>query len=506
MANAVLDAPRALKLSPADNVAIAVTPLEKGAPLPGGAAAAEVIDRGHKVALAALPAGAPVVKYGQVIGRTTRAVAAGEFIHSHNLAFDNARLSAGGHPAPVKAREDELARTFKGYRRADGRAATRNFIGVVASVNCSTTVCRAIADAANRDLLPKYPGIDGFVPIIHDQGCGMSGGTAEGMQVLHRTVNGYARHANFGGVLMVGLGCEVNQLALYGMDKEKSLRSSFNIQDVGGSRHAVAQALTQLDAVAAAASRQTRVDIPVSEIIVGLQCGGSDGMSGVTANPALGAAVDILVQAGGTAILSETPEIYGAEHLLTSRATPEVAAKLDELIQWWERHVEIFGASLDNNPSPGNKRGGLTTILEKSLGAVAKAGQTDLKAVYRYAEKVEAHGLVYMDTPGYDPVSATGQVAGGANIIAFTTGRGSCFGCRPTPSLKFTSSSELYRRMEEDMDFDCGTIASGEATIEELGHRIFDLIVETASGKPSKSELFGYGDNEFVPWRLGPTL
>jgi altronate hydrolase len=393
-----------------------------------------------------------------------------------------------------------------GYRRADGRAGTRNFIGIIASVNCSTTVCRAIAEHANRTLLPRFPGIDGFVPIVHDQGCGMSG-TGDGMRVLHRTLAGYARHPNFGGVLMVGLGCEVNQLTLYGQKGVAAGKRHFNIQEAGGSRRSVERALGVLAEIAEEVGQLKREPIPVSEIVVGLQCGGSDGMSGITANPALGAAVDILAGAGGTGILSETSEIYGAEHLLASRAaTPEIAEKLDGYVKWWEDYVAMHGASLDNNPSPGNKKGGLTTILEKSLGAVAKGGQTPLRGVYGYAERVTERGLVFMDTPGYDPVSATGQVAGGANIIAFTTGRGSCFGCRPTPSIKLSTNTALYRAMEEDMDIDCGRIASGEIGVAELGREIFELIVETASGRKTKSELFGYGDNEFVPWHLGATL
>ncbi|AUX74639.1 MULTISPECIES: UxaA family hydrolase [Sinorhizobium] len=501
-----MSAPSSILLSPEDNVAVATVAIEPGETLPGGQKSAARIEAGHKAAIRPIPAGEPVVKYAQAIGRATRDIAAGEHVHSHNLAFDQDRLSIGAPVPPEAASAADKARTFLGYRRADGRAATRNYIGIIASVNCSTTVCRAIAEEANRRILPRYEGIDGFVPIVHDQGCGMSS-SGDGMKNLHRTLAGYARHANFGGALMVGLGCEVNQLTLYGQSGSGAEKRHFNIQEAGGSRRSVERALGVLEEIAKEVATARRVPIPVSEIIVGLQCGGSDGLSGVTANPALGAAVDILAGAGGTAILSETSEIYGAEHLLRSRAVNEaVAVKLDGLISWWENYVEMHGASLDNNPSPGNKRGGLTTILEKSLGAVAKGGRSPLTAVYNYAERVTEHGLVFMDTPGYDPVSATGQVAGGANVIAFTTGRGSCFGCRPAPSIKLTSNTALYRAMEEDMDIDCGVIASGEATIAGLGRQIFDLIIDTASGRKTKSELFGYGDNEFVPWHLGATL
>ena len=497
---------KSIILADTDNVAVACQPIVINEILAGGTTAQEVIPQGHKVAIADIKTGDVVVKYGQVIGRATQDIAIGNHVHSHNLSFEDDRLSAGGHADPVEPTEHDRKRSFMGYRRADGRAGTRNFIGIIASVNCSTTVCRAISDAANRDILPEFPGIDGFVPIVHDQGCGMSG-TGEGMRVLHRTLAGYARHPNFGGALMVGLGCEVNQLSLYGQGRSQETKRHFNIQDAGGSRKAVEQAMVVLREIAAEVSALKREPISISEIIVGLQCGGSDGMSGITANPALGVAVDLLAGCGGTAILSETSEIYGAEHMLGSRATtPEVAAKLDGLIEWWRGYAAMHGASLDNNPSPGNKKGGLTTILEKSLGAVAKGGQSPLTAVYAYSERVVEHGLVFMDTPGYDPVSATGQVAGGANIIAFTTGRGSCFGCRPTPSLKLASNSALYQSMPEDMDVDCGPIVTGGMTIQESGRAIFELIIETASGRKSKSEEFGYGDNEFVPWHLGATL
>lgn len=501
-----MTAANSIVLSPSDNVVVANGRLEKGTALPGGAATADAIESGHKVAIRPIPAGSAVVKYAQAIGRATQDIAAGEHVHSHNLVFEAGRMPVVPPSAPLVATETDKVRTFMGYRRADGRAGTRNFVGIVASVNCSATVCHAIADEANRRLLPLYPGIDGFVPIVHGQGCGMSA-TGDGMMVLHRTLAGYARHPNFGGVLMVGLGCEVNQLTLYGQKGVAAGKRHFNIQDAGGSRKSVEKAMGVLAEIAEEVGKLQREPIPVSEIVVGLQCGGSDGMSGITANPALGAAVDLLAGVGAIGILSETTEIYGAEHLLAYRAaTPEIADKLDRLIKWWENHTAMHGASIDNNPSPGNKRGGLTTILEKSLGAVAKGGQTPLNGVFAYAEKVTGSGLVFMDTPGYDPVSATGQVAGGANVIVFTTGRGSCFGSHPTPSIKVATNTPLFEAMEEDMDVNCGVIASGDRTIAEMGREMFELIIETASGKKTKSEMFGYGDNEFVPWHLGATL
>jgi len=256
-----------------------------------------------------------------------------------------------------------------------------------------------------------------------------------------------------------------------------------------------------------AANRVRRQPAAARHITVGLQCGGSDGYSGISANPALGAAVDLLVRHGGSAILSETPEIYGAEHLLTRRAVSrEVGEKLIQRIKWWEDYTRRNGNEMNNNPSHGNKAGGLTTILEKSLGAVAKGGTTNLVDVYEYAQPVTAKGFVYMDTPGYDPVSATGQVAGGANMICFTTGRGSAYGCKPAPSLKLATNTALFEHQEEDMDINCGTIVDGKETVEQVGRRFFDLILETASGKKTKSELFGYGEDEFAPWIVGATM
>lgn len=495
-----------LILSDEDNVAVARNAIKAGTLFANGMTALEDIGVGHKLAIRAISSGAAVLKYGQLIGKATQDIAVGEHVHSHNLTFQADAVMPFVADTEVVRRSFNGPQTFDGFRRSDGRVGTRNFIGIIASVNCSSTVCRSIAEQANRRLLARFPNIDGFVPIVHGQGCGLSS-SGEGMRILHRTLAGYARHPNFGGVLMIGLGCEVNQLSLYGQGGSTEQKRHFNIQDSGGSRKSVEHALVILEEIAAEVSREQRQPIPISELVVGLQCGGSDGMSGITANPALGVAMDMLVAAGGTAILSETPEIYGAEHLLRARAVSlEVAAKLDERLLWWDAYAQKNDVSLDNNPSPGNKRGGLTTILEKSLGAVAKGGRSPLRDVYQYAEQVKQRGLVFMDTPGYDPVSATGQVAGGANIITFTTGRGSCFGCHPTPSLKLASNTALYQAMTEDMDINCGEIASGEKTVSEMGHEILRLIIETASGRRSRSEEFGYGDNEFVPWQLGATL
>jgi altronate hydrolase len=384
---------------------------------------------------------------------------------------------------------------------------------VLSTVNCSATVARAIADHFSRQMNPQalsaFPMVDGVIALTHGTGCGMDS-EGEGLQVLERTLAGYARHANLGGVLVVGLGCEANQVGVWLKRSHLSqgpLLKTFNIQDSGGTSQTIEQGIQMVKAMLPLANDVVRQACNARHITVGLQCGGSDGYSGISANPALGAAVDRLVAHGGTAILSETPEIYGAEHLLTRRAvSPQVGQKLVQRIRWWENYTHIHGGKMDNNPSPGNKNGGLTTIFEKSLGAVAKGGTTNLRAVYEYAQPVTEHGFVFMDTPGYDPVSATGQVAGGANVICFTTGRGSAYGCAPAPSLKLSTNNELFRRQADDIDINCGEVIDGRTDIHALGQHIFDQILQCASGRQTKSEKHGYGQNEFVPWQLGAVM
>src|SRR5208283_668941 len=459
-----------------------------------------LVPPGHKVATRALAAGAPVKRYNQIIGFAKRPIAAGEHVHLHNLAMGEfARDYAFGADAKP-TRYVEAPATFQGIVRGDGRVATRNYIGILSTVNCSATVAHGIADTFKSGALDAFANVDGVVALTHGSGCGMDV-NGESMQVLRRTLGGYARHPNFAAVLIVGLGCEANQIsALLGAQKldEGPLLRTFSIQDTGGTAKAIARGVAMIREMLPHANQVRRESVPASHLIVGLQCGGSDGYSGITANPALGAAVDLLVRNGGTAILSETPEIYGAEHLLTRRSVArEVGEKLIERIKWWEDYTLRNKGEMNNNPSPGNKAGGLTTILEKSLGAVAKGGTTNLVAVYEYAEPVTAKGFVYMDTPGYDPVSATGQVAGGANMICFTTGRGSAYGCAPAPSLKLATNTALWNRQEEDIDINCGEIVDGTSTVEQMGERFFRLMLDTASGLKTKSEMHGYGQNEF---------
>lgn len=495
-----------LKLNPKDDVVIArqTVPSETWLEDEQITVLSE-IPAGHKIALRALSVGDAVKRYGQIIGFATQPIKPGEHVHMHNLGMgDFERDYAWGedcHSLPPVPQQD----TFMGIRRADGRAATRNYIGILSSVNCSATVVRAIEDHFRLHGLADYPNVDGVVSLPQSFGCAI-GAKSESMDVMRRTMAGYATHANFAGVIIIGLGCESSQIKDM-MNADGPMMHSYTIQDVGGTRHAIEKGIILVNQMLPVANQVTRQPIPASEIILALECGGSDSYSGISANPALGYAADKLVQQGGTAILSETSEIYGAEHLLTRRAVSrEVGEKLIARIHWWEEYCRRTGSEMNNNPSAGNKVGGLTTILEKSLGGIAKAGTTNLTEVYEYAEPVTAKGFVFMDTPGYDPIAVTGQIAGGANLLCFTTGRGSAFGSKPTPSLKLATNNALWERQQEDMDLNCGTIVEGEETIAEVGERIYQMILEMASGKKTKSEEFGYGSQEFVPWTIGSIM
>ena len=499
-----------IRLNPSDDVVIASQEILAGSFLSREALTVkDTIPAGHKIAVRSIGTGQPVRRYNQIIGFATKPISAGEHVHVHNLGVHSFERDYAFCADTKSASYVRPAATFRGIVRPDGRVATRNYIGVLTTVNCSATVAKKISEAFTGDALRDYPNVDGVVAITHTTGCGMDI-NGEGMAVLRRTLSGYVRHVNFGGILIIGLGCEVNQtedlFSTQGLARGPLL-SSMTIQESGGTVGAIRGGIGRIREMLPVANQVTREMVPAGNLIVGLQCGGSDSYSGITANPALGAAVDLLVSHGGTGILSETPEIYGAEHLLTRRAvSPEIGEKLISRIRWWEEYTARERGEMNNNPSPGNKAGGLTTILEKSLGAVAKGGTTNLVDVVQYAETVTAKGLVFMDTPGYDPVSATGQVAGGANLICFTTGRGSVYGCKPAPSLKLATNSRLYRQMTDDMDINCGEILEGEASIAEVGERIFQLILETASGRQSRSEAHGFGAEEFVPWMLGAVM
>ncbi|MGW1876322.1 UxaA family hydrolase [Streptomyces sp. NPDC001975] len=490
-----------------DDIGLLLGDVSRGTPVEladGTAPVVEDIAGGHKVALRDIPKGAPVRKYGEVIGVALADIPAGGHVHVHNLGIGGWEEPAA-RPSPAPTRPASAAPTrdhFLGYRRADGRAATRNYIVVVPTVNCSATVARMIAQRAD-DRHKGTPGLDGVIALPHDLGCGMAEGTP-GDAILRRTLRGYLGHANVAAALLISLGCEVNQPEnLLGDDVGTE---TLTIQDLGGTAATVNAALDRIERLVPGIAASRRTPIPLAELTLGLQCGGSDAYSGLTANPTLGVAADLLVAAGGKVVLGETPEIYGAHHLLRDRASsPEAAARIDELIAWWQQYTAASGATLDNNPSRGNRAGGITTIWEKSLGAVLKSGTSPLNDVVGYGEPVTAPGLTFMDTPGYDPVSATGMVAGGANLLAFTTGRGSLFGSRPVPCLKISTTSGLYERMRGDIDFDAGP-AMSHADQVTYGAALFEALVDMASGVESKSEALGFGTEEIVPWRMGAVL
>jgi len=503
----------AIRLSPTDNVVVARADLLPGTKLDDfGVTCRTHVPAGHKMAIAAVSVGAPVRRYGQIIGFATVPIEPGQHVHTQNMAMgDFARDYAFcADYKPTDYIPEHQRATIQGIVRDDGRVATRNYIGILTSVNCSATAAKLISERMRSGgMLNDFPNVDGVVALTHHYGCGMAS-EGEGMDMLRRTIAGYARHPNFAGVVILGLGCEANQISRIMATEKLSAGPALHtmtIQDHGGTAKTVADGIARIKEMLPVANKVKRETMPASHVTLALQCGGSDGYSGITANPALGAAVDLLVRHGGSAILSETPEIYGAEHLLTRRAVSrEVGEKLIDRIKWWEDYTTRTGNEMNNNPSPGNKAGGLTTILEKSLGAVAKGGTGNLVDVYKYAEPITAKGFVFMDTPGYDPVSATGQVAGGGNVICFTTGRGSVFGCKPAPSLKLATNTPMYKRMTDDMDIDCGPIAEGGATVQEIGKKIFDLVIATASGERTKSELLGMGEEEFTPWQLGAVM
>ncbi|MFZ0214980.1 MAG: altronate dehydratase family protein [Candidatus Dormiibacterota bacterium] len=506
----------AVKLHPDDQVAIAKRHLvtHTRIRLDDGTLIelAQTIPSAHKFALTEVPSGAAVHRYGQIIGFATQPIAAGEHVHTHNLAVRDFErdYAFSTDLRPVDYVPETERRTFLGYRRPDGRVGTRNYVAVLASVNCSSSATRAIADhfRYGTDLLQRYPNVDGVLGLATKGGCGAHHGSAD-VDVLQRTMAGIVDHPNVAAYVILSLGCEVNQpdemIDNTGLGNASRPRV-ITIQEDGGYRETVKAGIEAVQQLLPVANEARREPIPASELVVALQCGGSDAWSGVTANPALGRACDLLVAQGGTIVLGETTEVYGGEHLLTRRArTPEIGRQLVDCIHWWERYTASNGAEIDNNPSPGNKAGGLTTIYEKSLGAIAKAGTTPLNQVVGYGERVTERGFVHMDTPGYDPVSATGQVAGGCNLVVFTTGRGSAFGFKPSPSIKLASNSELFRKQEPDMDIDTGRVLEG-VPLDVVAEEIVDRMLAVASGTPSKSEAEGIGEEEFNPWIRGETL
>ena len=500
-----------IRLNGADNVLIAREALSLGRQVQLGDIVVRIraqVPAGHKIAAKAIARGDPIRKYDTVIGRAARDIEAGDHVHTHNIELIDFERDPGFglDVRPVDYVPQAERATFMGIVRPDGRVATRNFIGILASVNCSSTVIKNIAAWFTPERLAAYPNVDGVVAFAQTSGCGMSS-PSEHFDVLRRTIAGYARHPNLAGVLIVGLGCERNQVSelvsSQGLGTNESMRTLV-MQDSGGTRATIEAGIAAIQSMLPVANCIERKRVSASHLKIGLECGGSDGFSGITANPALGAAMDILVRHGGTAILSETPEIHGVEYMLTRRAvTPEVGQKLLDRLAWWERYTRGHNGQFNGVVGPGNQQGGLANIFEKSLGSAMKGGTTPLQAVYEYAEPIDQPGFVFMDSPGYDPVAVTGQIASGANMICFTTGRGSMFGSKPAPTIKLASNTPMFTRLQEDMDINCGLVIDGERSVQEMGQDIFDHILQAASGQRTKSELLGLGDHEFVPWHMG---
>ena len=511
--NLVLQSQFAIRLDPADDIAIALIPLAAQRTVTVDGIRVRLtadIPIGHKFALRAVDVGVPIRRYGQVIGFATAPIASGDHVHTHNLHVGSMTLdyAFGVDRKPIPYVPESERRTFEGFRRADGRVGTRNTVVLITTVNCAAHTARVIAQRARAELLPKFRHVEDIVALVHKHGCATKHGSPE-LDLLQRTLAGHANHPNVAAYIFVGLGCEVNQF--YDLVGRHDLNATqeplyLGIQDNGGIAASIEAGLEMVASVLPEADQARRVTVPVSELVVGLECGGSDSFSGITANPALGLAADWLVTQGGTAVLAETPEVYGAEHLLTRRAvSPEVGQKLIDQIHWWEQYTARYNFEIDNNPAPGNKAGGLTTIYEKSLGAIAKGGSMPLEAVYGYAERITDRGFTFMDTPGYDPVSVTGLAAGGCNLLVFTTGRGSCLGYKPVPSIKIATNSGMYQRMTGDMDVNAGAALEG-GSLEGVAAEIVEQFIAVASGKQTKSEAQGVGEEEFNPWVLGATL
>jgi altronate hydrolase len=501
----------AIQLHPSDDVAIARVPLSPGTDLSINGRpihVTEVIPPGHKIALNHKAPGEMLHRYGQRIGRALREIQPGQHVHMHNLSYQELETSYEfpDREVQIPATSKSVPR-FLGYQREDGRAGTRNYIAVVAASNCAAHTTEQIARSFENETLP--PNVDGVVAFPHGEGCGMTQGPDKVQ--LQRTLAGVLDHPNVSSALIIGLGCEVNQIDHYlgpqadGAPPRSNRLVGLTVQGSGGTRATVEAARREIRKLLDQAAGETRVEIPASKITLGLNCGGSDSFSGITANPALGVCSDMLAAIGATSVLAETTEIFGAEHLLVRRArNKEVALRLLSFVEGYKKYLRQFGGSFDDNPSPGNKEGGLTNIIEKSLGAVAKAGSSPLMDAVDFAERIKSPGFVFMNTPGYDPPSLTGLASGGCNLIAFTTGRGSAIGFPSVPVIKIASNSSTYNRMRDNMDINAGAIADGNQTVEELGREIFDWVLRVASGEHTCAELMGH--KEFVPWRIGPVM
>ncbi len=485
-----------------DNVATALVDIDAG-PVnlgTGEVMVREPIRRGHKFAVLPISEGARIVKYGQTIGYATAPIATGQHVHVHNVADPlpktrdearQARLTAVGSEQRTGDGPPRPSRTFRGYPRLGGPAGARNLAVVVATVGCANFVVEKIALET------------GAISITHEQGCLQLGSD---LQMTIRQLNGIIANPNVGGVLLVGLGCEAVQPRSLDIPRPDKKVKSIGIQASGGTRRAIAEGIEAMGEIWASLRQVERVPVPISDLLLGTKCGGSDGLSGLTANPALGAACDLLLDAGAGVLLSETPGLFGSEPVLLGRLPSSddrnrLGSALDRV---WEESVELGEIMSEGEMSPGNVEGGLTTLVEKSYGATIKAGSRDFRGFLEMCERPSGPGAWILDAPGIDVVTISAEACSGAQVIAFTTGRGSPVGNALAPVLKICSNSMTFNRMDDDMDLNAGTIAAGEETIEEVGARIAERIIEVASGAETKSESLGH--REFALARLGSTL
>lgn len=494
-----MSSPTTLRIDPRDDVAVALQPLAPGDVVTGGVVVTSPVPAGHKVALRAIDAGRPVHKYGWPIGHSLAPIAAGEHVHSHNLATSLEGLEAYAfHSAAAEAEPaTPNGQTFQGYRRRSGRVATRNEIWILCTVGCVARTTERIAAEADR----RFQGrVDGVYALTHPFGCSQLG---EDLAATRTMIGALASHPNAGGVLIIGLGCESNQLgplleAAPGLDPERLRAFSAQASD-----DEIEDGLRAVEELVLVAEQDRREVCPVSDLVIGLKCGGSDGFSGLTANPLVGRVADRVCAAGGSAILTEIPEIFGAERLLMARAADEAVFNgIADIVNDFKSYFLGHGEAVHENPSPGNVVGGITTLEEKSLGAVQKGGRGPVRSVLRYGEQVNSPGLSLLEAPGNDAVSSTALAAAGATVILFTTGRGTPLGF-PAPTLKLATNSSLAERKPRWIDFDAGPILAGQS-LDEAADALMSLVIDTASGRHTRAEE--NGEREIALWKRGVTL
>jgi altronate hydrolase len=501
----------AIIVDPSDNLAVVKGPTAPGLEmaLPSGRRIRlrAAVPAGHRFATRDIDAGEFVLQYGQPIG-TSLGIREGDLISHDNMTDDVPVVRDLPEdlrtPPPVYIPERERA-TFRGFRRRDGRVGTRNFVLIVPTSMCASHEAQQISLMAEflHYSRERYANVDGVVAIPHNKGCGCQDGST--IDVMLRTLSNYADHPNVGGVVLMDLGCEktnLERVEKYLLNREKAFDkpvAKIGIQEVGGTQAAIERGLREVELMLPEVNRAVREEVSVSELVMGVKCGGSDGFSGISANPSLGRAADTLVRSGGTVLITEVPEFCGAEHIIARRAKDAATGRdVYRVIDWYKDYASKFGAVLNQNPSPGNVAGGLLNITIKSLGAMSKAGTTRVEGVVDYAETPKARGLHLMQGPGYDQESTPGLVAAGATVVVFTTGRGTTIGNAIAPVVKLASNSAVFERMSRDIDLSAGGVIDGTETIDEVGARVFEHVRRVASGEvPAKAEEHKHREFQF---------